>query len=209
MTLGVPSIRRCVLVVSDTMPKALGREGMQRQAARHFPARSRLKLAGFGRYKDAMLIRILSLCVLLGGVLHMPLSAQTRETPYWATIKTDELNMRVGPSREFPIDWVYKRKGLPIKVIRVTDGWRLIEDMDGTQGWVSQSLLSPRRSALVVGEGLLAMRDAPASNAKLKWNLQAGVVGYLGNCEAGWCEMDVRGHTGWVDQSRLWGAGEP
>ena len=138
-----------------------------------------------------------------------PLGAQERDVPYWATIKTEELNMRVGPSRDYRIDWVYRRKGLPIKVVRVSEGWRLIQDMDGTQGWVTSTLFSPQRGALVVGEGTTAMRTGPAADSQLKWNLEAGVVGILGDCESGWCELDVKGHTGWVKQERLWGAGEP
>lgn len=135
-----------------------------------------------------------------------PAKAQQREVPYWATIKATELNMRVGPSREYRIDWVYKRQGLPVKVIRVVDGWRLIQDMDGTQGWVVSSLLSPNRGGMVTGEELAAIRDAPADNGKLKWNAEPGVVGKLGECEAGWCEFDVDGRAGWVRQKRLWGA---
>lgn len=138
-----------------------------------------------------------------------PTHAQEREVPYWATIRTTELNMRVGPSARYQIDWVYKRKGLPVKVVRVMEGWRLIRDPDGAQGWVVARLLDPDRGAIVVGEGLVPMRDAPAAGGNLKWNLEPGVVGKLGDCEAGWCAFEVAGHRGWVEQGRLWGAGAP
>lgn len=156
-----------------------------------------------------MIFRILSCLSLLLVTFNAPLHAQEREVPYWASIKTEELNMRVGPSREYKISWVYKRERLPIKVIRVVEGWRLVQDSEGTQGWVTASLLSPRRTALVVGEGLAPMRDTASKTGDLKWNLEAGVVGYLGDCSAGWCEFDASGYTGWVSQSRLWGSGEP
>ena len=156
-----------------------------------------------------MTTRILLAILFAATTLAFPAQAQKREVPYWATINTEELNMRVGPSREYKIDWVYKRKGLPIKVIRVVDGWRLIEDSEGTTGWVSQGLLSAKRGALVIGGGLAAMRDAPADNGKLKWNAEPGVVGALGKCTAGWCELDVAGREGWVKEDRLWGAGAP
>lgn len=139
----------------------------------------------------------------------VPAQAQEREVPYWASLRADEVNMRVGPSAEYPIDWVYHRAQLPMKVVRVREGWRLVQDMDGTQGWIVARLLSPERTALVVGKGLAAMRDAPADNGRIKWNAEPGVVGKLGECEAGWCEFDVGGRKGWVRQARLWGAGEP
>ena len=135
--------------------------------------------------------------------------AQDREVPYWATIRTSELNMRVGPSTEYRIDWVFKREGLPLKVVRVHEGWRRVRDPAGAEGWVTANLLSPERGAIVVGEGLAAMREAPAENSTLKWNVEPGVVGKLGDCEAGWCEFDVGGRVGWVRQKRLWGAGKP
>ena len=136
-------------------------------------------------------------------------TAQDREVPYWATVKTGELNMRVGPGQSYRIDWVFKRRGLPLKVVRVHEGWRRVQDPSGAEGWVSANLLSPDRSAIVQGEGLAAMRDAPADNAVLKWNAEPGVVGKLGECDGGWCEFDVGGRTGWVRETRLWGAGKP
>lgn len=135
-----------------------------------------------------------------------PASAQQREVPYWATIKTERLNMRVGPSRQYRIAWVYKRIGLPVKIIRVVEAWRLVEDMDGTRGWVSANLLSPELGGMVSGKQVAKMRAGPDAASALKWNLAPGVIGNLGECERGWCELEVRGHRGWVRRDRLWGA---
>lgn len=141
--------------------------------------------------------------------LSAPARAQDREVPYWATIRSDKLNMRVGPSREYPVEWVYSRPGLPIKVVRVVEGWRMIEDPDGEQGWVVARLLDPERGAIVIGDEVTPMRDGPSDAAALKWYLEPGVIGTLGPCDDGWCRLDVEGHRGYVRQSRLWGAGEP
>jgi len=137
------------------------------------------------------------------------LLAQERTLPYWASIRSEEVNMRVGPSRDYPIDWVYKRKGLPVRVVRVREGWRLIQDPDGAQGWVVSSLLSPERSALVVGDGLAQLREAPQANSALRWQVEPGAVGMLGRCEGGWCELDIEGREGWIEAERLWGDGDP
>ncbi len=156
-----------------------------------------------------MINRLLPLFSLLILAFATPASAQQREVPYWATIRASEINMRVGPSAEFKIDWVYRRQGLPVKVIRVVEGWRLIQDSEGTQGWVVARLLSPDRGAVVIGGDLAPMRDAPSSSGKLKWKAEPGVVGKIGDCEAGWCEFDVAGRAGWIKASRVWGSGEP
>ena len=142
--------------------------------------------------------------------LAVPAAGQDVELPYWASINTPEANMRVGAGEQFPIKWVYRREGLPVKVVRLMQGWRYVEEPDGTMGWISQGLLSRRRTAIVIGDALVPMRAEPDSDAQLRWNVEAGVVGALGDCtEDGWCELDVEGHVGWIEQSSLWGAGEP
>ncbi len=138
-----------------------------------------------------------------------PAAAQETELPYWASIDTPEANMRVGAGEQFPIQWVYKREGLPVKVIRLMQGWRYVEEPDGTTGWISASLLSRQRTAIVVGDGVAAIREAPSRDAPLRWNVEPGVVGDLGDCDSGWCELNVERHIGWIEETRLWGAGEP
>ena len=138
-----------------------------------------------------------------------PAMPQERNVPYWATMRADEVNMRVGPSADYKIEWVYQRRGLPVRVVRLREGWRLIQDADGAQGWVVARLLTPERGALVVGDKLAEMRSEPGGRGTLKWKLEPGVVGRLGRCEVGWCELNVAGHRGWVDAKLLWGAGDP
>lgn len=139
--------------------------------------------------------------------LASPACAQDREVPYWATIRgsASELNMRVGPSADYPISWVYKRPGLPVKVLRVHESWRLVQDPSGTKGWVASRLLSPERGAIVTGGRPIAMREGASAEAPLKWFVAAGVVGRLGDCMAGWCRFTVGPQDGWVEQARLWG----
>ena len=155
-------------------------------------------------------MRLLARLLILAALsLSAPAAAQDREVPYWASLRATEVNMRVGPSEEYEISWVYTRVGLPVKVVRMREGWRLIQDPDGVQGWVVARLLNPERTALVFGKGLAAIRDDASDSARLLWNMEPGVVGKLGDCDEGWCEFDAQGHKGWVRQSRLWGAGEP
>lgn len=149
------------------------------------------------------------LLVLCSSGTAAPAFAQDRETPYWASLRANEVNMRVGPSEEYAIDWVYHRAHLPVKVVRIKEGWRLVRDPEGAEGWIVARLLSPDRSALVIGEDPAPMRDSPSKDGEVLWHLEPGVVGMLEECEASWCRLDVEGHKGWVSQSRLWGAGEP
>ena len=152
---------------------------------------------------------ISSVLVVLSAISPGALAAQERAVPYWASIRADTVNMRVGPGTDYPIDWIYRRPGLPVKVVRVMQGWRLVRDPDGTQGWIVGRLLTRERGALVVGEDLAPMRARPSAEAELLWNVEPGVVGMLGDCENGWCEFDVGGRSGWIEAARIWGDGEP
>ncbi|WP_394727827.1 SH3 domain-containing protein [Altererythrobacter sp. GH1-8] len=137
-----------------------------------------------------------------------PLAAQEQETPYWATLRANEVYMRVGPSVDYRIEWVYRREGLPVRVVRVMEGWLLVQDPDGAQGWISRRLLSRTRGALVIGDTLAPLYERPDPTSKLRWNLEPGVVGRLGDCRQGWCELDVSGRMGFIEAARIWGDGE-
>ena len=136
-------------------------------------------------------------------------TAQTNEVPYWASITVDEVYMRVGPSMSYPIEWVYQRRGLPVKVLRVNEGWRYVEDPDGTRGWMASRMLSRARAAIVTGEGNATIRAEAAATARLRWHVEPGVVGDLGECAQGWCEFAVGQHRGFIEAERIWGDGEP
>lgn len=116
--------------------------------------------------------------------------------------------MRVGPGTKYPIAWVYRREGLPVKVVRLMQGWRLVQDPDGDQGWIVNVMLTRKRTAIVTGDDVVPMLDEPGEGG-LRWNVEPGVVGELGECRESYCKFDVDGRSGWIAQARLWGAGDP
>ncbi len=143
--------------------------------------------------------------VMLAFVASVGQAQSTRKTPYWVSIKADEARMRTGPSTEFPVKWVFKRKLLPLKVVAVHEDWRKIQDPDGDQGWMHLSLISPDRTALVTGTSVGALRDEPQATARIAWRVEPGVVGRIEECQKGWCRLDVSGRTGYIEAERLWG----
>ncbi len=131
------------------------------------------------------------------------------KVPYWASIRSDEVNLRVGPGEEYRIAWVYHRKLLPLKVLRTMEGWRLVQDPDGARGWMMARFLSRERGGFVQGKGPAIMRAEPDDSARLLWRVAPGVSGHLGDCASGWCRFDIGGRSGFMRQDRIWGAGEP
>lgn len=147
--------------------------------------------------------------ILSFALLATPAMAQdTGEIPYWASIRASEVNMRVGPGEEYKIAWIYRRQQLPLRVLRVMDGWRLVQDPDGVRGWVMARFLTRQKSAIVKGKGLAEMREAGEASARLLWRIEPGVVGLIDDCDAGWCSFTVGPHRGYVRRDHLWGATE-
>jgi SH3-like domain-containing protein len=152
------------------------------------------------------IIAVAAALMLAIGAFAAPLAAQDRVLPYWAALRYETVNMRVGPSEEYPIVWIYQRKGLPVKVVRVREGWRLVEDHEGAQGWISASQLEPERGGMVIGAGLAEVRAGPSTGAAVSWRASPGVVARMKKCKAGWCEVDIGGRKGFIAAERLWGA---
>jgi SH3-like domain-containing protein len=156
---------------------------------------------------------LICLCLCMASAVQ-PARAQQRELPYWASLRVNEVNMRAGPSEDYRISWVYRRLGLPLKVLRIKEGWRLVEDPGGTRGWMLAQFLTRQRGAIIVGDGIggdgpADMHESGHAGSALKWRFSPGNIGKLGECSAGWCALDIGGRAGFVEQARLWGAGEP
>ncbi len=136
--------------------------------------------------------------------LAAPAAAENGKPPFWVSIRAKEINMRVGPGEEYRISWVYRRPGLPLKVLREVDSWWLVEDPDGAKGWMLLRFLSnSARTAFVTGKGLTEMRDRP--DGRVLWQVEPGVSGKLGECGNGWCRLTVGAESGYLRQDRLFG----
>ena len=152
---------------------------------------------------------LLPLLFAATAVLASPARADDPKTPYWAAIRSEEVNMRVGPGEDYRIAWVYHRQRLPFKVLRMKEGWRLVQDPDGAQGWVLARLLTRERSGFVTRGDAAELHDQANGNSRLLWRLAPGVVGKLGNCGSGWCQLSIGPRQGFIEKARVWGAGDP
>ena len=152
-----------------------------------------------------MLRRGIAIAALLS--LAGPASAQEKQPPYWASIASGEAMMRTGPGQNYPGTWLYVRRDLPIRVVRVYREWRMIEDPGGTRGWMLVSLLSDQRTGIVVGDGLADLRESPDAGSAVRFRAEPNVVGRVSRCSGGWCWFDVRGRAGYIRSDRLWGVG--
>ncbi len=149
-------------------------------------------------------MRTIPIFAALGAIVVSSTAIAEKALPYWASISTGEARMRTGPGRQFPASWVYRRQGLPVKVVETYPNWRKVQDPDGTTGWVQANLISETRTAIVVG-GIREMRANASPQAAVVWRAQPGVVGRISQCASGWCLLDVKGRQGFIETGSIWG----
>ena len=126
--------------------------------------------------------------------------------PRFAALRTDDVNLRTGPGTRYPIEWVYKRRYLPVQIEREFDNWRLVRMPDGSRGWVHQATLTGRRSFDVEQQDA-TLRAEPREAARAVAVLKPGVVGRIRSCAAGsdWCRVQVGSYGGYLRRGEIWG----
>jgi len=127
------------------------------------------------------------------------------EVPRFVSLRADEINVRAGPGVQYPIAWVFVRRGLPVEVVAEFELWRKVRDRDGAEGWVHRSLLSGKRSVVVRGKTIGVLFKDAGSNSVPVARVEPGVVADIVKCAEGWCRVEVAGIRGWIERSRLWG----
>lgn len=125
--------------------------------------------------------------------------------PRFVSLRADSVNLRVGPSARYPIEWIYVRRNLPVEIVAEFDTWRRIKDPAGTEGWVHSSMLSGRRTAMVTGAVRPLLRGAD-EEAGVAATLEPGVIVQVERCPQGeFCRVEAEGIEGWVRRDALWG----
>jgi len=138
--------------------------------------------------------------------------------PRFASTRSEPINIRVGPGTRYDIAWTYLKSGQPVEIIQEFDTWRKIRDVDGSEGWVHQNLLSGNRAAIVAPwqeEGPVALLSAKASDGGVRAWLPTGLRVTLAKCDGAYCEVSASGRTetgsnstftGFLPQGEIWGA---
>jgi SH3-like domain-containing protein len=135
-------------------------------------------------------------------------SASGLPVPRFVSLKADKVNMHIGPAKTYEVRWLYQRAGLPVEITAEFENWRRIRDADGAEGWVYHSLLSGKRTGMVMTKGqdeLVALHEKADVEAGVVAKLERGVIGTVKRCSEGWCYITGRGFEGWIQQIRLWG----
>tara|TARA_B100001093_G_C26723643_1_gene968944 strand:- start:566 stop:1057 length:492 start_codon:yes stop_codon:yes gene_type:complete len=141
-----------------------------------------------------------AIAVEKGAVTNLPL-------PRFVSLKASKANARRGPSLSHRIDWVYKRKHMPLEIYAEYENWRRVRDIDGAGGWVHYSLLSGIRTVILT-INMQPLVKRPDENSNIVARFEKDVIAQIEKCELDWCQLTTGGFKGWVPKTSLWGVYE-
>ena len=141
--------------------------------------------------------------LILSFLFLLPFSSIAQENNYFLMLKNKKVNVRYGPSFDYPIKYVYRKIELPLKVIDKKENFRRVIDHKKNSGWIHVSQLKKINSAIVTVDKILFSRPSVFSEpiAVIKKNRLLVVL----KCEVDWCKVETDGFKGWVDKVNLWG----
>ncbi len=123
---------------------------------------------------------------------------------YFLTLRNEKVNLRQGPSFEYPIKLFYKKKYLPVLVQDRFENFRKIIDHENNSGWVHISQLSKKKAAIIVGDDKLIFSN-PSIYSKPYAILKQGRLCQIRKCKENWCKVKIEKFEGWIKKDGLWG----
>tara|TARA_B100000470_G_C19727410_1_gene362923 strand:- start:204 stop:677 length:474 start_codon:yes stop_codon:yes gene_type:complete len=146
----------------------------------------------------------LIILVLFFSILFFIPKSFANENINFLSLKKNEVNLRQGPSFEYPIILIYKKKYLPVIILDKSGPWKKIKDFENNTGWVHTVLLSKKKSAINIKNNSVLFQK-PTIYSKPIAKLEAGRLVLIKKCKVKWCKITSGGFEGWIAESSLWG----
>ncbi len=130
--------------------------------------------------------------------------------PRFASLRSNEINLRTGPGERFPIEWVYRRVSLPVEIIDEFEHWRKIRDIDNTTGWVHKKMLSGKRTALTLKNKQHTLYKKETIASRPLAYIDGQIIVTLEKCrpESAFCKVSFQKISGYLIKDDLWGVYE-
>tara|TARA_Y100000590_G_scaffold323286_1_gene366169 strand:+ start:1188 stop:1661 length:474 start_codon:yes stop_codon:yes gene_type:complete len=126
------------------------------------------------------------------------------ESLSFLSLKNNKVNLRQGPSFEYPIKLIYKKKYLPVSILDKSENWRKIKDFENNSGWIHVSQLSKKKSAINKKSNSILYKK-PTIYSKPIARLEIGRLVLVNKCKSEWCKINSGGFSGWINKNSLWG----
>ena len=118
-------------------------------------------------------------------------------------LKNNKVNVRYGPSFDYPIKYIYKKIKLPVQIIDKKENFRRIIDHKKNSGWIHISQLRKSKSLITISTKILFKKPTKFSEPLAK--LDKGRLLIIKKCKKNWCNVKTDKFSGWIDKSNIWG----
>ena len=122
----------------------------------------------------------------------------------FSTLRYNNVNLRQGPSKDYPVKIFYQKKYLPILVQDTSDNWRKIRDQENNTGWIHRSQLSQRKAAITVDDQVILFKNSTIFSKPLAV-LEKGRLCLISKCNEDLCKVEIDEYKGWIKKRSLWG----
>ena len=137
-------------------------------------------------------------------ILFLSSISSANESVNFLSLRNNKVNLRQGPSFEYPIKLVYKKKYLPVIIIDKSETWRQIKDFEYNSGWIHISQLSKKKSGINIKNNSIIYKK-PSIYSKPIAKLEVGRLVLIKKCKTKWCKITTGGYSGWIFKDSLWG----
>ncbi len=122
---------------------------------------------------------------------------------YFLTLRNEKVNLRLGPSFDYPIKIIYKKKNLPVLIKDKSENFRKVQDHENNSGWIHISQLSKKKGGITTEKSILYKR--PTLYSKPLANLEKGRLVIISKCNKDWCKIRTENFKGWISRNNIWG----
>ena len=137
-------------------------------------------------------------------IIFLTQSSSFSKDEYFLTLRNDKVNLRQGPSFEYPVKIFYKKKFLPVLVQDQSNNFRKIRDHENNTGWIHISQLSKKKAAIVIVNELIMFKN-PTIFSRPVAVLKKGRLSKIIKCKNDWCKAKTDKYKGWLKKESLWG----
>jgi len=130
-------------------------------------------------------------------------NSYSEENKTFLMLKNNKVNVRYGPSFDYPIKYIYKKIKLPVQLIDKKENFRKIIDHKKNSGWIHISQLRKSKSLITTSSKILFKKPTKYSKALAK--LDSGRLLLIKKCEKNWCYVNTDNFSGWINKENVWG----
>ena len=123
---------------------------------------------------------------------------------YFLTLRNDKVNLRQGPSFDYPVKIFYEKKFLPVLIQDKSDNFRKIRDHENNSGWIHISQLSKKKAAITIDDDLILFSNSTIYSNPIAI-LKKGRLVRINKCKDEWCKVKTGEFKGWLQKKSLWG----